>query len=311
MSSLPSVKINDIEANPQDWKPRRDFPGFWRGTVIDNMDPQQLGRLKVLVFQIYTEIEDVAIPWAEPGAFPFAGYKNLGAVAIPPVGATVWVAFEQNDPDFPIWFGGYYGKPGGEIEYPLRARGATDPVTVAGLKGTGLVVQAVTALPKVEPQDPFAADYPHNHVVRTENGLLIEWDDTPGKQRILLEHPSGAFIEIHPDGSMVIKAKGMLPGLAKRWDIVSGEHDHQVLGEFNSMALTWNALATTIMRLQGLLEVLIRSEDVTLGQVGDTFLKLVNKAAMDKYNAHVHGSSSGPSPLWVEDVDTTKHTRAG
>ena len=51
--------------------------------------------------------------WAEP-CIPYAGPK-VGWYVIPPVGANVWIEFEQGDPDYPIWTGCFWGN--GDPEY--------------------------------------------------------------------------------------------------------------------------------------------------------------------------------------------------
>ena len=77
--------------------------GKFRGKVIDNNDPLGQGRLKVLA----AAISDHPLTWAEP-CVPYAG-KKVGWFFIPPVGANVWVEFEQGDIDYPIWVGCYWG----------------------------------------------------------------------------------------------------------------------------------------------------------------------------------------------------------
>jgi len=54
--------------------------------------------------------------------------------------------------------------------------------------------------------DPYNAQYPYNHVQYTESGHMLEFDDTPGHERVNIQHRSGAYIEIHPDGHIVIAA---------------------------------------------------------------------------------------------------------
>ena len=74
--------------------------GKYRGTVVDNNDPRQQGRLKVKVPEI---LADVDSGWALPCA-PYAGDKT-GAFTVPPKGAGVWVEFEAGDVSRPIWVG--------------------------------------------------------------------------------------------------------------------------------------------------------------------------------------------------------------
>lgn len=103
------------------------FYGLYRGIVRVNIDSGEehpfRGLVKVAVPQVYGELVDDDLPWAEP-CFPVlgggrgkrAGQSDAdlgtvghGLIALPPVGSTVWVAFEQGDPQFPIWLGTWFG----------------------------------------------------------------------------------------------------------------------------------------------------------------------------------------------------------
>lgn len=59
-----------------------------------------------------------------------------------------------------------------------------------------------------EPPTPFAAQYPYNSASISESGHAVEIDDTPGSERIHTYHRSGAFVEFHPDGKIVLKSVG-------------------------------------------------------------------------------------------------------
>ena len=50
---------------------------------------------------------------------------------------------------------------------------------------------------------PYNAKYPFNNVWQSESGHLLEFDDTPGNERIHLYHPAGTFTEIDHNGSQV------------------------------------------------------------------------------------------------------------
>lgn len=52
---------------------------------------------------------------------------------------------------------------------------------------------------------PAAPLYPFNDLKVTEGGHIEEHDNTPGVERYHRYHPSGSFIEVHPDGSQVQK----------------------------------------------------------------------------------------------------------
>jgi len=82
----------------------RKFYGKYRGTVINNLDPMQIGRVMVMVPDVSHVIPT---SWAMP-CVPIAG-KQSGTFMVPQIGAGVWVEFEQGDPDYPIWVGGFWG----------------------------------------------------------------------------------------------------------------------------------------------------------------------------------------------------------
>jgi hypothetical protein len=83
------------------------FWGKYRGTVVNNVDPEQRGRLIVSVPDVLTLVPST---WAEP-CTPLAGPTGppMGVYLVPPIGAGVWVEFEQGDPDYPIWVGCRWG----------------------------------------------------------------------------------------------------------------------------------------------------------------------------------------------------------
>ena len=51
-----------------------------------------------------------------------------------------------------------------------------------------------------------ASEYPFNQVNETESGHVVEYDDTPGAERILIKHRKGAGVEMRADGSVIISA---------------------------------------------------------------------------------------------------------
>jgi hypothetical protein len=62
----------------------------------------------------------------------------------------------------------------------------------------------------IEPQEPYATEYPYNHVIETipgeyKSGHVIELDDTPNKERITIWHKAGTWESIHWDGQKVEK----------------------------------------------------------------------------------------------------------
>lgn len=150
----------------------RRFYGKYKGVVINNVDPMQKGRLLVSV----PDVLGVAPSnWAEP-CVPLAGPTGtqLGAYLVPPVGAGVWVEFEQGDPQYPIWTGCRWGS-------------AAD-----------IPVLALAGLP-VSPNIVFQS--------AAQNTFMIS--DVPGPTGgIMLKSTTGAAIIVNDTGIFISNGKG-------------------------------------------------------------------------------------------------------
>jgi hypothetical protein len=59
-----------------------------------------------------------------------------------------------------------------------------------------------------QPEIPYNATYPYNHVYETESGHIREYDDTPGYERIHERHRSGTSYEISANGTKTNIIKG-------------------------------------------------------------------------------------------------------
>jgi uncharacterized protein involved in type VI secretion and phage assembly len=145
------------------------FYGKYRGLVLNNIDPMQMGRLLV-------QVPDVAglLPcsWAMP-CVPIAGIQN-GIFALPIIGSGVWVEFEQGNPEHPIWVGCFWGS---AAEVPALSR-LTPPV-----------------LPAITMQTPL------------QNGLTVS--DLPGPTGgIMLKSTTGATLIVNDTGIYIQNGKG-------------------------------------------------------------------------------------------------------
>lgn len=99
------------------------FYGKYRGTVLNNIDPESQARLLVQVVDVTGLFTS---SWAMP-CVPFAG-ANVGQYSVPPIGAGVWIEYEQGNPDWPIWVGCFWGGP------------LTGPSTAKALAPTGPMI---------------------------------------------------------------------------------------------------------------------------------------------------------------------------
>ncbi len=102
------------------------YYGKYRGQVEDNEDPLMLGRILANV----PAIIGMPMNWALP-CTPYAGF-GVGFYAIPPIGANVWVEFEQGDPNYPIWSGCFWdeGQVPNEPVVPLKKVFQTESITM-------------------------------------------------------------------------------------------------------------------------------------------------------------------------------------
>jgi hypothetical protein len=117
----------------------KKYYGKYRGTVLQNVDPMQMGRIQVIVPDVSAVLPS---SWAMP-CVPIAG-KQMGSYFVPQIGSGVWVEFEQGDPDYPIWTGCFWGS---SAELPVLAL-AGNPVSPSIVLGTGLMnTVAVSDLP--------------------------------------------------------------------------------------------------------------------------------------------------------------------
>jgi uncharacterized protein involved in type VI secretion and phage assembly len=148
------------------------FYGKYRGTVMQNIDPQFRGRLLV---QVPDVLGLVPSSWAE-ACVPLAGPTGspMGFYLVPPIGAGVWVEFEKGDPNYPLWVGCRFGS---QADVPPLAR--------AGL-----------------PVSP-------NVVLQTAGQNMLVINDLPGPTGgIMLKSASGATLIVNDTGIYIDNGKG-------------------------------------------------------------------------------------------------------
>lgn len=143
--------------------------GKYRGMVVNNVDPMQIGRIQVSVPAVGPL---PLLSWAMP-CFPMASIQ-AGIVAVPSPGAGVWVEFEGGQADHPIWTGCYYGT---ASEVPTLALTAPPPIPSISLQTAG------------------------------QNGLVIS--DMPGPTGgIMIKSATGAMIIVNDIGITIQNGQG-------------------------------------------------------------------------------------------------------
>ena len=73
----------------------------------------------------------------------------------------------------------------------------------------------------------YNARYPKNHVYESESGHTVEFDDSPGAERINEHHKSGTFYEVDADGTKVTRI------VANNYVIVAGSDNINIKGDVN------------------------------------------------------------------------------
>ena len=126
--------------------------------MVDNVDPEQLGRLKLQVPSVLGR--EVVTGWAMP-CVPYGGDVDQGFLFIPEVGVGVWVEFEEGDLEFPIWVGTFWSKPGGESELPKP----NDP------EGS---------------EEDSVQDPPTRKIIKTKAGHTIQFEDAEGEEMVMI-----------------------------------------------------------------------------------------------------------------------------
>jgi uncharacterized protein involved in type VI secretion and phage assembly len=102
------------------------YTGLHIGHVVDRVDPERLGRVRVRI----PGLIEPASAWAFPLGTVGGGSDRRGFFAVPEKDAEVGVLFHQGDVDAPYYVcGGHWGKPGGATEIPSPARGLSDAET--------------------------------------------------------------------------------------------------------------------------------------------------------------------------------------
>lgn len=152
---------------------KKKFRGKFRGTVVNNVDPMQIGRVQVIV----PDVSNIALSsWAMP-CVPLAG-KQEGTFMVPQIGAGVWVEFERGDPDYPIWVGGFWGT---AAEVPALALAPPAPPP-----GQNIVFQSTL-----------------QHMV-----MISDVPPSPVTGGVVLKSTTGAMIVVNDSGIYLNNGKG-------------------------------------------------------------------------------------------------------
>jgi len=114
------------------------YYGKYRGTVVNNVDPLQIGRIQAIVPGVGGFAPS---SWCMP-CLPVSGI-NTGMFAVPAMGAGVWIEFEQGNADHPIWVGGYWGSAAETPKLALMVPPGVPGITLQTTLKNGIVISDV------------------------------------------------------------------------------------------------------------------------------------------------------------------------
>ena len=214
-------------------------PMFFIGVVENNVDEQLQGRVQVRAFGIHGTHDEVAtldLPWA----ICVSGNYDPNS-PIPPLNSFVYGMFMDGDEaQHPLVLGmiptqyvdemfpsedgygviplkdgdilakGFTPEDIGEHQSSKLRRGERVGTTFHKDVSSNAVQNQVIAGREEtwsQPPSAYSAKYPYNRVIETARHT-IELDDTPGGERIMIHHNSGAFIQIDAMGTVTERAEG-------------------------------------------------------------------------------------------------------
>jgi uncharacterized protein involved in type VI secretion and phage assembly len=216
------------------------FYGKYRGLVVDNVDPEQLGRLRIQVPSVLGS--EVVTGWAMP-CVPYGGDVNQGFFFVPEIGGGVWVEFEEGNLEYPIWVGTFWSKPGGDSEVP-------------------------------KPNDPDGAeqgsvqDPPSRKIIKTLKGHTLQFEDVDGEESIIIvEAVNQNVITMNQDGIRITDgANGNEVVMDSNGVLISDATGNTVTMDSNGVAIE-DANGNT---------AILESAGVTIESASDLNIKGVN-----------------------------------
>jgi len=241
---------------------------WWVGVVEDRQDPLKVGRCRVRILGSHSDSRSLIptedLPWAMPmiplndnaslqikeGDF-VAGFYLDGMEEHSPIIWGILPGIPKSRPPASVGFSD--PRTEGELEssphlpdtnatrnprrlneptFSRLARNEKIDDTIVATKKLDVQLSVPTAGPGVwnEPETPYNAVYPYNRVMETESGHVLEFDDTPGAERIHIYHRSGTYEEVHPDGTKVTHIK------STAYEVVLSDKNIYVRGDLNLTA---------------------------------------------------------------------------
>ena len=190
------------------------FNNFYTGVVVSIDDPLKRSRVSVRIFGHHPEaILDKKLPWAQV-MMPNTNASSPTSTDSHGLEVDTWVicASKESLLQDIVVLGTFKGKDDTHVRE-------------LGIDGMSIPKEHSKSLsrPAGVPSNPYGAVYPHNKIHATTSGHIVEYDDTPGAERIYIYHKSGSFMELSNDEVTHVNN-------GNKWTVTTGDESLQVNG---------------------------------------------------------------------------------
>lgn len=257
-------------------KQQTTYFGKYRAFVADTQDPENRGRIKMVVPSVMGEAET---DWALP-AVPYGGGAEIGMLAVPPVGSQVFAEFLEGDPSSPVWTGTFW-------------RTADEMPTEYAGQSTKILKTESGHLLSFEDKDgeeaiTLTSSAGASVVLDPDGGMALT--DSGGAKVVIDAAANEITVEDANGNAIVLSASGITCTDANG-------------NEITASAGGVDVKSSAIVNIEG-------SQVTVAGAGGEPLIKGATFLSM--FNAHTHATGVGPSsppiPLLTPAVLTTKST---
>ena len=167
-----------------------------RAKVVCNNDPKKIGRIQIRIPSYHglpgltdRSISDEDLPWAIPCFYGGCG-QDFGSFIVPIPGSFVWVMFEDNDVEKPVYLGGIPGI-GSELSKKMNNLGKEED---SPQQVWSTIPSRVDTTWDVFEGKPTGV--PERHVIyKSQKGHTIMCDDTDGEESLTILDRVGQVIK--------------------------------------------------------------------------------------------------------------------
>lgn len=236
--------------------------GKYSGVVVDDDDPDKLGRLKVNVAAVWRGADPM---WARP-CFP------PGHFFTPPVGAHVWVEFEAGDPGYPLWVGVWFP----QDDVPAEA--ALEPPT-----------SRVIQTPSGHTVEFADEDGKEKILVRHKADAFLSIDENGS---VVVGNATGSLVYLNSKDAEVAVVSEQGHRVTMSGDGLTMTHNDGSFVDVRSDSVTVNAASK--VQVMGN-QVAVTGGAVSLGSGPPQYGVVLDSVAFELFLKHVHPSAMGPT----------------